>query len=286
MHAGAHGCKECEDKDGFYDNRTRKSFDKESSHRRCGANVNAEQCGATLPYTCSCGNDRCTKSRCQDGRGVFLPDRTHGCKECEDKINEQRRIANWNETFRLSQIENRRLEEDRRFQLALEQENQEGEAAARLTQEELKEKEVELRHDLLRQHASRIVDITKAAAARASMPPPAPPPAKKAKAAPPVHPTHLVVPPLKAAPNYDQARNFNNNMDNDPLFRATVMGGQAPPAKYDQVMLKPPPGVKASPAITGSPQDWPELPKHGRLPQPRELLRPLRPPPPQAVLPK
>jgi hypothetical protein len=234
MHAGVHGCQECEEKDGFYDKRTR--------------------CGAQLPCVCRCGNDRCTKSRCQDRRGVFFPGRTHGCKECEDKIHEHNRIANWNETFRLAQIENRRMEEDQRFQRALEQGNLvdevEAAAAARLTQEELKEKEIELRHDLLRQQASRLVDITKAAAARASMPPPAAPPAKKAKAAPPVHPTHLVVPPLKAAPSHDQARNFNNNMDNDPLFRATVMGGEAPPAQYDQVRLKPPPGVKANPAIT------------------------------------
>ena len=238
---------------------------------------------------------------------MLLPDRTHGCKECEDKINEHNKTVNWNETFRLSEIENRRLEEDRLFKYeqeraetirvdeywsAIEEADRlEGEAVAqlykaesRLTQAELKEKEVELRHDLLRQHASRIVDITKAAAARASMPPPATTPAKKAKAAPPVapkryrifemHPTHLVVPLFKAAPSHDQVRNSNNNMDNDPLFEATVLGGHAPPAKYAQVMLKAPPVVKASPAITGSLQDWPALPKHGRLPQPGELLRP------------
>ena len=100
-------------------------------------------------------------------------------------------------------------------------------------------------------------------------------PAKKAKAAPPV----LVVPLLKAAPSPDQVNNSNNNLENDPKLRSTVLGGAPPPAQYvaDQVMLKAPPGVKANPALTGDPRDWPALPKQG-------LLQPLCPPPPQVVL--
>ena len=45
MHAGAHGCQECESREGFRDNRNREWLDK-------------HECGMTLTTVCRCGNDR------------------------------------------------------------------------------------------------------------------------------------------------------------------------------------------------------------------------------------